>query len=76
MVSFDDGTAFDRDACDCACNTPAGQTLGDRSFASIESHGVSYDVERAADAILACDLPAEFAGQLGKARGYPALVPG
>jgi hypothetical protein len=39
MVSCDDGTAFDRDAC-------------------------------------GCDLPAEFAGQLGKARGYPALVPG
>jgi hypothetical protein len=39
MVSCDDGTAFDRDACDCA-------------------------------------WLAEFAGQPGEARGYPAIVPG
>ncbi len=42
---------------------------------TVEFRRVPYDVERAAAAILASDLPAEFADQLREARGYRAPVP-
>ena len=38
MGNYDDGTAFDRDECGCAYNTPVEQTLGDRSFAWTKAH--------------------------------------
>lgn len=40
----------------------------------VEFRRVEYDVEKAAQAVLASDLPDEFAGQLREARGY-VLVP-
>ncbi len=43
--------------------------------ATVEFRRVAYDVERAAAAILASDLPAEFADQLREARGYLKPVP-
>jgi putative phosphoesterase len=42
---------------------------------TVEFRRVPYDVERAAAAITASDLPAEFADQLREARGYLAPVP-
>jgi putative phosphoesterase len=42
---------------------------------TVEFRRVDYDVERAAAAILASDLPAEFAEELREARGYPKPVP-
>lgn len=36
----------------------------------VEFRRVEYDVETAAQAVLASDLPDEFAGQLREARGY------
>ena len=41
---------------------------------AVEFRRVKYDVERTAVAILASDLPAEFADQLREARGYQAPV--
>ena len=40
------------------------------SGGTVEFRRVEYDVERAAGAILASDLPAEFATELREARGY------
>jgi putative phosphoesterase len=42
---------------------------------TVEFRRVEYDVERVAQAILASDLPEEFADQLREARGYRAPVP-
>lgn len=37
---------------------------------NVEFRRVEYDIEKAAQAVLASDLPDEFAGQLREARGY------
>jgi putative phosphoesterase len=42
---------------------------------TVEFRRVTYDVEQAASAILASDLPSEFADQLREARGYLRPVP-
>jgi putative phosphoesterase len=43
---------------------------------TVEFRRVAYDVERAAEAILASELPTEFASQLREARGYLSPVSG
>lgn len=48
--------------------------LLDTNAATVEFHRVAYDVEAAARAIEASDLPHEFADQLREARGYHAAV--
>ncbi len=50
--------------------------LLDTTADTVEFHRVAYDVEAAARAIEASDLPHEFADQLREARGYRAAVAG
>jgi len=47
----------------------------DRDIAKVEFRRVEYDVEKAAQAVLASDLPDEFAGQLREARGSCLFSP-
>ena len=42
----------------------------DTATGALEFRRVAYDVEQAAKAVEATDLPAEFAAQLREARGY------
>lgn len=50
--------------------------LIDTTAGAVEFRRVEYEVERTAEAILASDLPHEFAAQVREARGYkPAEVP-
>ena len=49
--------------------------LLDTTARSVEFRRVEYDVERAAEAILASELPHEFAAQVREARGYRAPEP-
>ena len=49
--------------------------LLDTTARSVEFRRVEYDVERTAEAILASELPHEFAAQLREARGYRAAEP-
>jgi diadenosine tetraphosphatase ApaH/serine/threonine PP2A family protein phosphatase len=50
--------------------------LLDTVTGALEFRRVEYDVERTAQAILASDLPHEFAAQLREARGYlPVELP-
>ncbi len=48
----------------------AGWALVDTTAMTVELRRVAYDVEQAARAIEASDLPHEFAGELREARGY------
>jgi putative phosphoesterase len=45
MGNYDDGTAYDRDECGCAYQTPIERELGDRSFAWTKAH--TSDASRA-----------------------------
>lgn len=47
--------------------------LVDTAARSVEFRRLEYDVERTAEAILASDLPHEFAAQVREARGYAPL---
>lgn len=54
-----------------------GWALLDTATGAVEFRRVDYDVERTAQAILATDLPREFAAQVRDARGYqPVEVTG
>lgn len=55
-------------------NPRACWALLDTASGAIEFRRVAYDIERVAAAILASDLPPEFAVQLREARGYRASV--
>ena len=51
--------------------------LVDTTARSVEFRRVEYNVERTARAILASDLPHEFAAQVREARGYaPPVIAG
>jgi diadenosine tetraphosphatase ApaH/serine/threonine PP2A family protein phosphatase len=49
--------------------------LIDTAAGSVQFRRVPYDLERAARAVEASDLPSEFADQLREARGYRASAP-
>lgn len=53
----------------------ASWALLDTTARSVEFRRVEYDVERTAEAILASDLPDEFAAQVREARSYRAAQP-
>lgn len=50
----------------------AGWVLVDTNSRTVDFHRTEYDVERTARAILASELPHEFATQVREARGYRA----